>query len=301
MIELARCDLELDLSAFVQWLATQHVPHRVVEESGDQVVYVAESAQALVPQLRLLLQRFVTEPVLRAQLQDFGTQLQPEIQESVQTVYPRVLPQQAPLVFLMLGLAVLLAVLTGFGSGGPILRAFLMVDPLQLDFRMQDLSGRWDGLLVMLQTGQFWRLISPAFIHFSILHLIFNALMIWVLGGQLELHKGSHTLLKLVLFVSVLSNLAQLLSSHYLFGGLSGVVYGLFGYTWLWRKQASEVFMPDAFWNFALIWLVIGFTPLTEWLGIGRMANAAHLGGLLAGLVWGWLTLGREKNEKIPE
>lgn len=305
MIELARVDLTLDLSVFSQWLSAQAVPHRVIEESGQQVLYVAESAQALVPQLRVLLQRFITEPgfheQMRAQLQRVATHLQPEAMAAIQTVYPRVLPRQAPLVFAMLGLATLVALLTSFGSGGPMLRAFLMVDPLQLDFRMQDLSGRWDGLLVMLQTWQFWRLISPDFIHFSILHLIFNALMIWVLGGQLELHKGSQTLLKLVLFVSVLSNLAQLLSSHYLFGGLSGVVYGLFGYTWLWRKQSSEVFMPDAFWNFALVWLVIGFTPLTEWLGIGRMANAAHLGGLLAGLVWGWLTLGREKNEKIPE
>jgi GlpG protein len=82
-------------------------------------------------------------------------------------------------------------------------------------------------------------------------------------------------------------------------------VYGLFGYTWLWRKHAQDVFMPDAFWNFALVWLVVGFTPLTEWVGIGRMANAAHLGGLLAGLFWGWLTLGRHAsasgNEKSPE
>lgn len=305
MIELARVDLTLDLSAFSQWLSAQAVPHRVVEESGEQVVYVEASAQALMPQLRVLLQRVISEPgfheQLRALVQGGTTHLQSEGIVSVQTVYPRVLPRQAPLVFAMLGLATLVALLTSFGSGGPILRAFLMVDPLQLDFRMQDLSGRWDGLLVMLQTGQFWRLISPDFIHFSILHLIFNALMIWVLGGQLELRKGSVVLLKLVLFVSVFSNLAQLLSSHYLFGGLSGVVYGLFGYTWLWRKQGADVFMPDAFWNFALIWLVVGFTPLTEWLGIGRMANAAHLGGLLAGLAWGWLTLGREKNAKIPE
>lgn len=292
MIEVARVDLALDLSVFSQWLSAQQVPHRVVEESGEQVVYVADSAQALIPQLRVLLQRFVEEPALRAQLQNFGAHLQPASHESVQTVYPRVLPKQAPLVFLLLGLAVLVALLTSFGSGGPVLRAFLMVDPLQLDFRMHDLTSRLDGLLAMLEQGQFWRLVSPDFIHFSALHLIFNALMLWILGGQLELRKGLGALLTLVLFVSVLSNLAQLLATHYLFGGLSGVVYGLFGYTWLWRKRDPDIFMPDAFWNFALVWLVVGFTPLTEWVGIGRMANGAHLGGLLAGLFWGWLTLG---------
>lgn len=292
MIELARVDLALDLSVFSQWLSAQDVPHRVVEESGEQVVYVADSAQALMPQLRVLLQRFIEEPALRAQLQDFKAHLQPESMTAVQTIYPRVQPKQAPLVFAMLGIAVLLALFTSFGSGGPVLRAFLMVDPLQLDFRMHDLSSRLDGLLVMLEQGQFWRLVSPDFVHFSVLHLVFNALMIWILGGQLELRKGSGNLLMLVLFVSVLSNLGQLLATHYLFGGLSGVVYGLFGYTWLWRKRDPGIFMPDAFWNFALVWLVVGFTPLTEWLGIGRMANGAHLVGLLAGLIWGWLTLG---------
>lgn len=291
MIEIARIALEHDLSTFSQWLSAQDVPHRVVEESGEQVMYVADSAQGFAPQLRVLLQRFIAEPELREQLQTFAAHLQPEYEMAVQTPYPRVLPKQAPLVFLLLGLAVLVAVLTSFGSGGPVLRALLMVDPLQLDFRMQDLVSRLEGLLVMLADGQPWRLVSPDFIHFSTLHLVFNGLMIWILGGQLELRSGTGALLKLVLFVSVLSNLAELLATHYLFGGLSGVVYGLFGYTWLWRKRDPDVFMPDSFWNFALVWLAVGFTPLTEWLGIGRMANGAHLAGLLAGLLWGWVTL----------
>jgi GlpG protein len=50
--------------------------------------------------------------------------------------------------------------------------------------------------------------------------------------------------------------------------------------------------MPDALFRFALVWLIIGYTPLTEWVGLGRMANSAHLYGLLSGLVWAWLLFG---------
>lgn len=153
------------------------------------------------------------------------------------------------------------------------------------------------GLIEMLSEGQFWRLLSPDFLHFSMLHIVFNMLMLWTLGGQLEMRKGSLAFLSMALFVSVVSNIAQLLDSGYLFGGMSGVVYGLVGYCWVWRRVNPDIFLPDALFRFSIIWLLLGYTPLTEWLGIGKMANSAHLYGLLSGLLWGWLTtnLGAKK------
>jgi GlpG protein len=41
---------------------------------------------------------------------------------------------------------------------------------------------------------------------------------------------------------------------------------------------------PPALVTFALVWMIIGFTPVPEMIGVGRMANEAHLGGFLAGL-----------------
>lgn len=303
MIEVVRVALDLDLSVFSHWLSAQNISHRIAEDSGAQVLYVPEQAQALIPQIREALQRFVSDPEVRRKMQAHSSAIEMPPVSGIQTIYPRTLPRQAPLVFLALGMSILIALLTGFGEGGALLRMCLIVDPFQLDFRMTDLSSRVAGLLAMLELGQLWRLISPDFIHFSAMHLIFNALMLWILGGQLELRKGSAAFLWLFLFVSGMSNFAQLLSSHYLFGGLSGVVYGLFGYSWIWRKHDPAVFMPEAFWRFALVWLLVGFTPLTEWLGIGKMANAAHVSGLLAGMLWGILALGipgREGKEKKP-
>ena len=121
--------------------------------------------------------------------------------------------------------------------------------------------------------------------------------MLWVLGGQLEIQKGSLSFLALIIFVSIVSNIAQLLETSYLFGGMSGVVYGLVGYCWLWRYFQPNIFFPDVLLKFSLVWLILGYTPLTEWLGLGKMANAAHLYGLIAGLIWGAITL--LVNEKL--
>ena len=162
---------------------------------------------------------------------------------------------------------------------------------------METLTDRFVGLSRMLETGQVWRLFSPDFLHFSLLHIVFNMLMLWTLGGQLEARKGSVSFLSMALFVSLTSNIAQLADTGYFFGGMSGVVYGLIGYCWVWRRVSPDIFMPDALFRFSVVWLMIGYTPLTEWAGLGRMANSAHLYGLISGLLWGWLTtnLGAKK------
>jgi len=94
-----------------------------------------------------------------------------------------------------------------------------------------------------------------------------------------------------VVFVSIVSNVGQLLETTYLFGGMSGVVYGLVGYCWLWKRYEPAIFFPRPLLIFTLAWLAIGYTPLTEWLGWGRMANAAHFYGLIAGVLWAGVTL----------
>ena len=83
---------------------------------------------------------------------------------------------------------------------------------------------------------------------------------------------------------SLISNGLQYFVSGPLFGGLSGVVYGILGYCWLSQRTAPRFQFPPALVTFAVAWMVIGFTPLPEIIGLGRMANEAHLGGFIAGL-----------------
>ena len=293
MIKVADAPLNADLSHFSRWLTAQGYVHRITEEQGKQVVFMADDR--LKFQVESALQRYLDDPHFREEIQK---QLHQHLSErgtfkpAPVALYPRATPAQAPLIFVLIFFSILVAALSDFGQGGPILRMLLIVDPFQLDADLSSFDGRLQGLLETFAKGEIWRLLSPDFIHFNVMHITFNLLMLWILGGQLEIQKGSVAFLLQVIFVSSISNVAQFFDSGYLFGGLSGVVYGLVGYCWVWKRLAPDIFFPDILMKFSLIWLLLGYTPLTEWIGLGRMANSAHLYGLIAGVIWGGITAG---------
>jgi GlpG protein len=142
-----------------------------------------------------------------------------------------------------------------------------------------------DGSLV---SDEIWRYLTPAFIHFSTLHIVFNLLWWWLLGGKLENYFGSWFLLLFMIFTGVISNWAQfIVTQGNNFGGLSGVVYALFGFSWLYGKLKPQqpIELNNALFVFTLVWLVAGFADML-WINV---ANAAHLSGLLAGLAFATL------------
>ncbi len=130
---------------------------------------------------------------------------------------------------------------------------------------------------------QSWRFITPAFLHFSLLHIVFNSLWWWQLGGMVEKKQGKQRLFILFLFSAIASNLAQFFLVGPYFGGLSGVVYALVGYCWLYglMNKGSQVHLPNGMFAFLLGWLVLGFIDILP----VNVANYAHLVGLLAGLL----------------
>ena len=58
-----------------------------------------------------------------------------------------------------------------------------------------------------LQHGHYWRLVTPIFLHFGWVHLIFNMLWLWELGRRIEYAVGSLHLLTVILFIGIASNL----------------------------------------------------------------------------------------------
>ncbi|MCY2966905.1 MAG: rhomboid family intramembrane serine protease, partial [Planctomycetota bacterium] len=81
--------------------------------------------------------------------------------------------------------------------------------------------------------GEVWRLVTPIFLHFSVQHIAFNMLSLAGIGKMLEGRYGGRWLLLFVLLSAVFSNVAQYLYSGPTFGGMSGVVYALFGFAWM--------------------------------------------------------------------
>ena len=132
------------------------------------------------------------------------------------------------------------------------------------------------------QSFQLWRWFSHALLHFSVLHLVFNLLWWWYLGGAVEKRLGSGKLIVITVISALLSGYVQQKFSGPWFGGLSGVVYALMGYVWLRgeRDPQSGIFLQRGLIIFALIWIVAGWFDL---FGMS-MANGAHIAGLAVGL-----------------
>ncbi|OOF11857.1 rhomboid family intramembrane serine protease GlpG [Salinivibrio sp. PR5] len=135
------------------------------------------------------------------------------------------------------------------------------------------------------QRWQLWRLFSHALLHFSALHIVFNLLWWWVLGGRIEQRAGGSKLMQIFLFAALFSGLGQYWLEGPYFGGLSGVVYALLGYLWwlTWLAPERGLTIDKPYVVFMLAWLVIGFF---QPLGM-NIANMAHVFGLGVGCLLG--------------
>lgn len=138
--------------------------------------------------------------------------------------------------------------------------------------------------------GEVWRLVTPIFLHLSPMHLLFNVFATYSLSGLLEMRLGTLRLLMMVLGIAVVSNVAQYAYAGPGFGGLSGVIYGLFGFVWIKSKF-------DFGFGIRLdprsVVIMFGFLFLCLTGAMGSIANTAHFVGLTVGIMWAFATLPR--------
>jgi GlpG protein len=189
-------------------------------------------------------------------------------------------------------ISILIAFLSNYGS------VLAFIDPFT--FIKIDLGSYQKGYVsfnsletTYIQNNEWWRLITPMFIHFSLTHLVFNCLWIYVLGTKIEQIDGHITFINLVIFSSIISNLAQhFYGESSLFGGLTGVIYGLLGYCMIIEMDTKQdrYDLPPALYLFMLIWLILGFLGILNIFGFGNVANYAHLGGLISGIIFAMIT-----------
>jgi GlpG protein len=137
-----------------------------------------------------------------------------------------------------------------------------------------------------VRAGQVWRLVTPIFLHFGFFHLLFNVLWLLDLGSMIEERQGRGKVAALVCLIAAFSNLGQYYVGGPAFGGMSGVVYGLFGYIWVRSKldPRSGLFIDSTSVMLMVVWFIVCMTGM-----VGPVANMAHAAGLGLGLVWGYL------------
>jgi GlpG protein len=181
------------------------------------------------------------------------------------------------------------AVVSRLGANNDALQP-LFITEYRIEQQGEQVRVSWLGGMPEVRRGQLWRLFTPMFIHFGLLHILFNMLWLKDLGSMIERRQSSWMLIGVVLATSVAGNLAQYAWSGPSFGGMSGVVYGLLGYVWLRGRYdpQSGLSLDKRIVVWMGIWFLICLTPMMP-----NVANAAHGAGLAVGAAWGFISSGR--------
>ena len=139
------------------------------------------------------------------------------------------------------------------------------------------------------QDGQWWRLFTAMFVHFGFVHLALNMLAMWDVGRLVERLYGSWRFALLAVGSGMVGNLLSLVvqGSQAVSGGASGAVFGVYGALLVFLlRERKQVERREFRWVFGAAAL---FALLA--LGMGQVVagidNAAHLGGLAAGALFG--------------
>ena len=281
MINALEIPSDINLAAFSRFLSSRGVVHRVTEQGMNQVVWVSGEQERV----------FVRSAYSQYTSGELELDEAPVVLGKIQII-PRVLSavRRFPLTLSLIAINVLLfPVGMGLGDG--------TIDGLfeRLMFlAVEEVNGEqyFTTMSYTVEHGQWWRFITPMFIHFSWLHIVFNLLWVWEIGRKIEFTNSAVVLFVAVIASSLAANVTQyLLSGPSLFGGMSGVVFGLLGHSLIWSRlvPSKDVGLPSGIYIFMLVYLVVGFTGVIDLLGLGSLANGAHLGGLIGGFATGGL------------
>jgi GlpG protein len=288
---------------FSDYLTQQGIENQLAEEfRADKRIYeIWVHSEDDVQQAEVLLNKFLESPdspeyqgVSRA-AQKIKKQAEKEAKErpayvdARTTIFNRWGPSpNGVLTILLIVACIAVAIFSRLGESTNALRMLFITDVLRDGSRISWLPG----LPEITIRGEIWRLFTPIFIHFGIIHLVFNMMWLRDLGNMVEDRKGRLFFAVFILVVAAVSNLTQYLVSHPLFGGMSGVIYGLLGYIWMKGKYdpASRLFLHKSTVTLLIFWFFFCLTGFA-----GNVANGAHAGGLLVGIAWGYLTSGKIK------
>lgn len=247
--------------------------------------------EAALPKAKADWARFETDPehedfriVARPALEELG----PESRvEEAPIIYLSSRPTWQPTAAILAATAVSVTVLTWFGEDRDSVFRRITFGPV---------APGGVGILPF-DTQEPWRAITPVFLHFSFIHLLFNLLMLRDLACQVERKVGRWGFLAMFLVFAAGSNFAEaFMGPTLLFGGLSGVMYGFFGYVLVQTLNPALNTPPNGYFLRSMTTLI-----LLAWFALGvvqkdlPVTNWGNAGGLLLGLgLGGAVTLARQ-------
>lgn len=268
------------------YLVTRDVENQIEEEDGTWELWVRSDDQ--IPVAHEALQRFQADPEDKEFTDRAAEAERKRIQErkAAERYHKRVRDgrlatartQSGPsaLTITLIGICVMIGAFTGFQA------SFEVLEPLYIS------NPTWSNAanLPEVRNGEIWRLITPALMHGDPLHLFFNMYWLFILGGAIEQRAGIKFYAGLCLMIAITSNLLQYYMVGPSFLGMSGVVYGQFGFIWVMSKRAplSGYFIDPFTVNLMLFFFLLGFSG-----ALGGVANFVHAAGLAVGVGAGFL------------
>lgn len=186
---------------------------------------------------------------------------------------------------ILIGVNVAIYLLMTFGAGGDFFQTFMSGADR---FTLLAFGAQNNELLLQ---GQWFRLITPAFIHIGLLHILLNSYVFWSVGTIVEKLYGSARFLAIYLLAAAGGSFASFLNHYWKHdsvgasAGASGAIFGLFGviavFSFRYRSELPPRFLQalkSGVLPAIAINLLLGFS-------IRFVDNAAHIGGLLTGAV----------------
>jgi membrane associated rhomboid family serine protease len=134
--------------------------------------------------------------------------------------------------------------------------------------------------------GEWYRMVTGAFLHASIIHIAFNMYLFWLLGGALERYAGTARLLAVYAAAVLWGSVGALLLSPDAYTiGASGGVFGLMAALYLLERQRGVALLGGSVGLLLVVNLVIGF--MVPGISVG-----GHVGGIVGGAAAGFILSG---------
>ena len=134
---------------------------------------------------------------------------------------------------------------------------------------------------LIVNFGQYYRLITGMFLHGGILHLLFNMYALYIIGMQLESFLGKAKYLIVYLLSGIGASMLSIFFSNSFSVGASGAIFGLMGallyFGYHYRVYLDSVVKSQII-PLIILNLILGFT-------ISGVDNWAHVGGLVSGVL----------------
>ena len=264
--------------AFIDYMASRGIEIQMMPEGDGQFALWLSDAQHQI-EVEAELKQFVSNPSdgkYQAASWDMAESRKSVLNYSSPSLLAMIKAKAGPFTLSMMLVCIVIFAMSQLGMGNAVFNALHFPDQT---------SQQW----------QLWRWFTHALLHFSILHITFNLLWWWYLGGDIEKKLGSKKMIQIFLVSAALSGVGQYWVEGANFGGLSGVVYACLGYLWIMSYKAPHLglHIQKSLVVFMLVWLVLGFVQ-----PFMAIANTAHLVGLVSGVAIAFIDVSKKKYQQ---